>query len=105
DMGIKMDFDNRGWKLEDALDYMRYMIGLVMFRHKPYKRHGKLFYKPYRNYWAGQNQYLDYLGGVIGMVEKEETKQAGGMPFYYLARRGLDFLGRHIGVTIHDEED
>ena len=105
DMGIKMDFDNRGWKLEDALDHMRHMIGLDMLRHKPYKRHGKLFYKPYRNFWAGQNQYLDYLGGVIGMVEKEESKQAGGMPFYYLTRRGLDFLGRHIGVTIRDEED
>lgn len=105
DMGIQMDFDNKGWKLENALDDMRHMIGLDMLRHKPYKRHGKLFYKPYRNFWAGYNKYLDYLSGVLGLAVKQEPVLSGRMPYYYLTRRGLDFLGRHIGVTIHDEED
>ena len=105
DMGIQMDFDNKGWKIEDALDDMRHMIGLDMLKHKPYRRHGKQFYKPYRNYWAGFNKYLDYFSGVLGLTEKQEPKLLGGMPYYYLTRRGLDFLGRHIKVTIYDEEN
>jgi len=105
DMGIKMDFDNKGWNLEKALDDMRHMIGLDMLKHKPYKRHGKLFYKPYRNYWAGFNKYLDYFSGVLGLSVKLEPELSGHMPYFYLTRRGLDFLGRHIGVIIHNSRD
>ena len=105
DMGIAHDFEIKGWKLEAALDDMRHMIGLDMLKHKPYKRHGKLFYRPYRNHWAGENKYLDYLSGILGLCEKQYPKLTGGMPYYYLTRRGLDFLGRHIHVTIHDESD
>ncbi len=105
DMGIQMDFDNKGWKLEKALDDMRHMIGLDMQKHKPYKRHGKLFYKPYRNHWAGFNDRLEYFSGTLGLCRKYEPKLTGGMPFYCLTRRGLNFLGRHINVTIHDNED
>lgn len=105
DMGIRGDFDAKGWDMAVLLEHMRHMIGLDMLKHKPYKRHGKLFYKPYRNYWAGQNKYLDYLSGALGLAEKQEPEKEGGMPYYSLTRRGLDFLGRHIGVTIHDEED
>lgn len=104
DMGIQMDFDNKGWRLEEALDDMRHMIGLDMFKHKPYRRHGKSFYRPYRNYWAGFNRYMDYFSGAIGLAEKLEPEASGKMPYYYLTRRGLNFLGRHIGVTIHEEE-
>lgn len=105
DMGIEMDFENNGWKMEKLLSDMRHMIGLDMLKSKPYKRHGKLFYRPYRNYWAGQNEYLDYLSGILGLVEKQEAEAPDKMPYYYLTRRGLNFLGRHIGVTIHDERD
>lgn len=105
DMGIKMDFENKGWKLESAMDDMRHMIGLDMLKHKPYRRHGRLFYKPYRNYWAGFNKYLDYFSGVLGLVEKQEPDPNGKMPYYHLTRRGLDFLGRHINVTIHNVMD
>lgn len=102
DMGIKMDFENKGWDLKKALDDMRHMIGLDMLKHVPYTRHGKQYYKPFRNHWAGQNKYLDYMSGVLGLVKKMEIKSQDGMPYYILTRRGLDFLGRHIGVTIHD---
>lgn len=105
DMGIQMDFNNKGWKLDDALDDMKHMIGLGTLRHKPYKRHGKRFYKPYRNFWAGFNKYLDYFSGVLGLAEKQEPELSGRMPYYYLTRRGLDYLGRHIGVKIYDIED
>ena len=105
DMGIKMDFENKGWKMESALDDMRHMIGLDMLKHKPYRRHGRLFYKPYRNYWEGFNKYLEYFSGVLGLVEKQEPDPNGKMPYYHLTRRGLDFLGRHINVTIHNVSD
>ena len=105
DMGVQMDFDNQGWSMEAVLDDMRHMIGLDMFKHKPYKRHGKLFYRPFRNYWAGPNKYLDYFSGAIGIAVRLEPEARGRLPYYYLTRRGLDFLGRHIGVTIHDKRD
>ncbi len=105
DMGIKTDFDNMGWKMESALDDMRHMIGLDMFKHKPYRRHGKLFYKPYRNYWAGYNKYLDYFSGSLGLVEKWDYESDGKMTYYSMTRRGLDFLGRQIKVTINNVRD
>ncbi len=104
DMGISMDFDNKGWQLDDALDHMRHMIGLDMLQNRPYKRHSKLYYKPYRNYWDGYDKYLDYFSGALGLVDKRESGR-DGEPYYKLTRRGLDFLGRHIGVTIYDERD
>ena len=106
EMGIEMDFENHGLSMEKAIEYCKHMIGLDGFRHKPYTRHGKKFYKPYRNHWAGANAELDYLSSdVLGLMVKQEPERAGGMPFYYLTRRGLEWLGRQIHVTIHDEED
>lgn len=105
DMGIAMDFENRQWDMERALSDLRHMIGLDGFKHKPYTRHGRKFYKPYRNYWAGTNKYLDYFSGALGIVEKQEPKITDGMPYYYLTKYGLHWLGRMIGVTIHPERD
>ena len=115
DMGVEMDFDNRGWKIDDAISVMMHMIGMFPEgARKTYKRHGKVFYRPYRNYFAGQNKYLDYFSGSLGLCEKWEgtgsTVENGvvkgkPMPYYALTRTGLNFLGRHTHVSIYDEED
>ena len=106
EMGLEMDFEHHGLSMEKAVDHARHMIGLDNLRHKPYTRHGKQFYKPYRNHWAGFDAELDYMShDAFGLVEKHEAGKPYEMPFYYLTRQGLDWLGRQIGVTIRDPED
>lgn len=106
EMGLEMDFEHHGLNMKKAVKNAMHMIGLDMLKHKPYVRHGKKFFRPWRNYWAGYNAELDYMShDVFSFVEKQEPKLSGGMPYYYLTRRGLDWLGRRLGITIHDEED
>ena len=106
EMGLEMDFENHGLSMEKAVDHAKHMIGLDGFRHKPYTRHRKQFYRPYRNHWAGFDAELDYMSHkAFGLTEKQEPDRPDGMPFYYLTRAGLDWLGRQIGVTIRDPED
>lgn len=106
DMGIAGDFKAKGWDLDKLIRNMKHMIGMYPEGcRKAYTRYGTKFYKPYRNYWAGENKYLDYLSGVLGLVKKTEPKKTGGMPYYSLTRQGLNFLGRHIHVNIKNPEE
>lgn len=103
DMGIEMDFESRGWDFDRAIEIMAHTIGLD--QKAPYKRNGKKFYRPYRNYYCGGNKYLDYLSGALGLVAKGENVGSRGEYVYYsLTRAGLDFLGRHLEITIRDKE-
>lgn len=106
DMGTDMVFRDNGWDLRKAIENMMHMIGMYPegVRH-PYKRHGKVFYKPYRNYWSGENKYLDYFSGCIGFVKKHEPAVCGQHPMYTLTERGIKWLGRQLDVTIYPEED
>ena len=80
---------------------MSHVIGLDQSR--PYKRHGKLFYKPYRNYFTGENQYLTYLCGPVRLVKRtEQDGPFGKYVTYELTRRGLDFLERRLNMKIYD---
>lgn len=105
DMKIAMYFEGHAWKMEEALSDLRHMIGLDGFKHKPYIRHGRKFYKPYRNYWAGENKYLEYFSGEPGIAEKQEPERAGGLPYYKLTAGGRRWLSEKIGVMIHPEMD
>lgn len=70
-----------------------------------YTRHGKKYYKPYRNYFCGNDKDLDILADAgymkchTNLVRGEESKT------YWFNRKGLDWLGEQIGITIHDEEN
>lgn len=85
------------------IDIAKHCIGLD--RKKPYIRHGKKFYRPYRNYYTtGKNQ-----GGweemvSAGYADRGEKNQYGGYT-YWLTRAGLDWLGEKLGVKIYDEDD
>ena len=106
DWGTKEDFKRKGWDYQHAIRNMMHMIGMWPegLRHA-YKRHGKIFYKPYRNYWSGNNKYLDYFSGALGIVEKTEPASEGKQPFYRLTDYGLKYLGRQLDVKIWPEED
>lgn len=75
---------------------------------RPYQRYGKFFYRPYRNRFSTHDRAPDYLIWK-GLAE---NRLAQGWPggtrgnyTFNLTRAGLDWLGRQLGITIHDEEE
>ena len=89
------------------IELAKHCIGLG--RRKPYTRHGKKFYRPYRNYFATAGSGDDYEAWELmvsaGYAEREESQNQHGGYSYHMTRDGLDWLGNKIGVVIHDEED
>ena len=72
------------------IDDMRHAIGLDY--KKPYHRHGKTFYKPYRN------RFYTYADDSIwNQLHQDGLAERSGAD-------GLDWLGNQLNITIHDEE-
>lgn len=96
----KIDFNQQPKEVQLAA----HAIGLDYKR--PYQRHGKLFYRPYRNRFATHDKAPDYRTWQ-GMVANgyADTYAHNRYIYYYLTRKGLDWLGNALGITIHDEED
>lgn len=98
DMGIEHDFP--GEKLSQLIEICKHMIGLD--RKSPYHRHGKAFYKPYRNFYCDKetgNSFLDRLPQGIVFVNKSEK-----YTYYHLTDHGLKWLGRQLKINIKPEE-
>lgn len=80
------------------------MVGSCSQRHRPYRRHGRTFYRPWRN----------YFGASAPDAQWEELCEAGyanhgvvsdrGV-LYWITRKGLDWVGEQLDMTIYDEED
>lgn len=98
DMGIELSLTES--ELIEAIDICKHMVGLDY--SKPYHRHGKAFYKPYRNYYEvpkGGNTILDKLPFNI------ITKRVGGVSAWYeLTNDGIKWLGRQLKITIREEK-
>lgn len=78
-----------------------HIIGLD--EKRPYTRHGKKFYRPFRNSWGGSDKELDRLVDA-GLMNAYPSERTGERYWYSFNRKGLDWLGDQIGVKIHDEE-
>lgn len=89
--------------MDNYIELAKHFIGLD--RKKPYIRHGKKFYRPYRNFFSSGRSHgnLDTMVDA-GYVERGEKNQHGGYT-YYMTRQGLDWLGNELGIKIYDEED
>lgn len=86
------------------IELARHAIGLD---HKePYKRHGKLFYRPYRNYYDASPEDCETweLMCDAGYADRGRKDRYGGR-MYWLTRKGLDCLGEKLGIKIYDEGD
>lgn len=81
------------------IDIARHCIG--MDRRKTYYRHGKAFYRPYRNYYALQERDSHWESLVEEGYAKCLTTSQGKI-VYYMTRDGLDWLGKRLDVTIRD---
>lgn len=96
DLGIEMDFTPE--ELERVTKICEHMVGLDYER--PYHRHGKAFYRAYRNFYEDVpegNRLLDKLPECILTVHRDERGAT-----YHLTPTGLAWLGRRIGVVIHN---
>lgn len=94
DMGIEMSLTRD--ELARAIEICRHMIGLDYKR--PYHRHGKAFYRAYRNYYtdtAAGNRILDKLPEAILRTYKD-----GRYSEYHLTKTGFAWLGRQLKITI-----
>lgn len=91
-------------RIEKYVEIAKHAIGMDC--KNPYTRHGKKFYKPYRNRFAATIGSEDFKA----WEEMESRELAASYSnrygrIFYLTRRGLDWLGDFINVKIHDEDD
>ena len=92
---------NMHTKRKPYIDQAKHCIGLD--RKKSYIRHGKKFYRPYRNYFAtGRDYEVWEVMESAGYAKRGEQNQHGGYTFH-LTRAGLDWLGKQLGIHIYDE--
>ena len=79
-------------------------IGLDYAR--PYTRHGRKFFRPYRNYFTTNGKSAAFRPLVEAGYMTEELMPRGpdGTEgyLYRLTRAGLNWLGEQIGVKIYD---
>lgn len=68
-----------------------------------YMRHGKKYYKPYRNYFCGNDNDLDKLVNAGYMECCIEQAHGEKITTYWFNRVGLDWMGEQLGIYIYDE--
>lgn len=85
---------------ENRIELSKHAIGLDY--KTPYKRHGKLFYKPYRNYYATviEDKVWTELA-ANGYAEHDEPNEHGTI--FWLTNKGLEWLGNELGIKIYEE--
>ena len=94
DMGIAMDMTTE--ELERVIEICKHMVGLDYER--PYHRHGKAFYRAYRNYYGDVpegNRLLDKLPECLFTAHRDDRGTT-----YYLTKDGFGWLGRQLHITI-----
>lgn len=85
------------------IDLAKHCIGLDY--KKPYTRHDKKFYKPYRNYYATVISNGAWMRlKKMGYAAHSQADKCGHCTFL-LTRKGLDWLGQELAMTIYDESD
>lgn len=84
---------------------MAHMIGLN--NKRPYVRHGRRYYKPYRSYFCAELSGPDYE--ALRALERRGLVESGRpgekTVYFWTTRDGLDWLGRKLNIQIHDPEN
>lgn len=100
-MARKIDFS----KHELTVRLAAHAIG--MDHKRPYMRHGKTYYRPYRNYYTAPSVGPETAAWLVLVNKGYATRQIfrDCKNHFKLTRAGLDWLGIVLGVIIHDEEE
>lgn len=96
-IGFEMDIEHRpGLSIEKAVEIASHTVGLDNSR--PYRRHGRLFYRPYRNYFSGFDGHLDMMcSQAYGFAVNVSDDQS---PYYKLTPAGFRWLGDRLHLKI-----
>lgn len=95
DMGIEMS--NSKPEIDRIVEICKHAIGLDY--QKPYHRHGKAFYKPYRNYFCTtEDDVMWNKLRAVGIAER--SGEHNGYVDFYLTQVGIEWLGRQIKINI-----
>ena len=71
-------------------------------RCRPYTRHGKKFYRPWRNYFATTVDDVSWNKlHNAGLADRSTVRDGSNGVIYRLNRAGLDWIGEQIGVYIY----
>lgn len=95
DMSLELSFSEE--RISQFVDRCKHAIGLDC--KNPYHRHGKAFYKPYRNYYhtrANDEIWIDLIRLGLASVSEDRT----GYVDFYLTPNGIEWLGRQTKITI-----
>lgn len=87
---------------EKILEHYRELIrhALGMDNRKAYIRHGKKFYKPYRNYFECTSDYPCWEKLVSAELAGKKIQDK--CILYFVTRTGMDWLEEHDGIHIYD---
>ena len=95
DMGIEMS--NSKSEIDRIVEICKHTIGLDY--QKPYHRHGKAFYKPYRNFFCtSKDDVMWNKLCCVGIAKRSE--EHNGCVDFYLTQVGIEWLGRQLKITI-----
>lgn len=73
-------------------------------RKKPYTRHGRKYYRPYRNYFMTGREHENWDKMVLeGYAQRDPEQNQHGGHTYHLTEDGRKWLGDALGVCILDE--
>lgn len=86
-----------------CIELAQHAVGLGQKR--PYTRHGKQFYRPYRNYFTTLLPCEPWELMVYSEYAemREYIREGRRAAKFWLTRAGLDWLGEQLGMHIYDE--
>jgi hypothetical protein len=86
-----------------AVQMAGHAIGLDSCGHAPYERHGSHYYRPWRNCYCTWSSGRDKDVWEAMRADGRAHSTSNCPNLYNLTRKGLDWLGSALGITIHNE--
>lgn len=84
---------------------VRHTIGLdYATRRTLYKRNGKMYFKPTRNYFNGKDEELEKLVDA-GYMESRRCGIAKESTTYFFTNEGIDWLEEQLHIAIRRQND
>lgn len=80
-------------------------IGMDGIRHKPYTRHGKKFYRPWRNFFTTDVFDADWCHLAAAGYAAHGPINKNWCTTYYITDTGREWLSHELGITIHPEQN
>lgn len=96
-MGVEKTFKDRGIDIKSVISKCEHMVGFTP--KAVYHRHGRAYYKAYRNGWCGYEEAFEVMSSeAIGFMTKRTSDK---YTYYHLTDLGLRWLSNQVHVSIN----